>query len=176
MSSDEKPKSRPGEAQWPEFDLFGEPVPASKGAKGRPEHVPSKDKATLVMLLASLRKTKGEIASALSINQKTLNKHYFSPGAPFRVDMKQARARIDAALLDQTWRKAAGGSLAAIKTLWDKLDAADRDLSNFDAPEKPKKEPKKGKKEIELEEAATAADDDEDWSGLLDPRDPPAIN
>lgn len=170
MSGDEKAKSGdPG--QWAEFDLLGDPIPEGFGGKGRPEHRPSREKATLVTLLIALGKSKKQIAAGLGITQPTLNKHYYGNDAPFRVRPGESRERIEAKLLLTTFKQAEKGSVAAIKALWDKLEAADRDLDNFEKPkkpEKPKETAKKlGKKEAELEAAATAADEDPDWGALL---------
>ncbi|MBN9600847.1 MAG: hypothetical protein J0G28_14400 [Afipia sp.] len=60
------------------FDLFGDPVPANWGQKGRPEHVPTQQNRNRVSLLVALGWGNARIAAALYITQPTLRKHYFS--------------------------------------------------------------------------------------------------
>ncbi|MEY9674537.1 hypothetical protein ABIE93_004471 [Bradyrhizobium elkanii] len=60
------------------FDLFGDPVPANWGQRGRPEHVPNQQNRNRVSLLVAMGWSNARIASALFITQPTLRKHYFS--------------------------------------------------------------------------------------------------
>ena len=60
------------------LDLFGDPVPANWGERGRPEHVASQQNRNRVSLLVALGWSNARIAAALFISQPTLRKHYFS--------------------------------------------------------------------------------------------------
>ncbi|MDI2110463.1 MULTISPECIES: hypothetical protein [Bradyrhizobium] len=60
------------------LDLFGDPVPANWGERGRPEHVATQQNRNRVNLLVALGWSNARIASALFITQPTLRKHYFS--------------------------------------------------------------------------------------------------
>jgi hypothetical protein len=60
------------------FDLFGDPVPANWGERGRPEHVASQQNRNRVSLLVAMGWSNARIAAALFITQPTLRKHYFS--------------------------------------------------------------------------------------------------
>lgn len=60
------------------FDLFGDPVPANWGQRGRPEHVPTQQNRNRVSLLVALGWSAPRIAAALYVTAPTLRKHYFS--------------------------------------------------------------------------------------------------
>lgn len=60
------------------FDLFGDPVPANWGERGRPEHLATQQNRNRVSLLVAMGWSIGRIAAALYITQPTLRKHYFS--------------------------------------------------------------------------------------------------
>jgi hypothetical protein len=76
------------------FDLFGDPVPANWGERGRPEHIPTQKNRNRVSMLVALGWSVARIAAALFVTQPTLRKHYFS-------ELKYrdvARDRLEAAL------------------------------------------------------------------------------
>jgi hypothetical protein len=74
------------------FDLFGDPVSANHGGRGRPAHVPTQQNRNLVSMLAARRWPNERIAGVFRITLPTFRKHYFS-------EMKlrdAARDRLDA--------------------------------------------------------------------------------
>ena len=58
------------------YDLFGDPIPANWGERGRPAHIPTQQNR--VSMLVALGWTNPRIAAALYITLPTLRKHYFS--------------------------------------------------------------------------------------------------
>lgn len=81
-------------------DLFGDPVPASRGRKGRPPHVPTVENRRFVQIALACNRTEAEIAAALRITERTLNRHYFhelrgKASARLRLEMKNMAAIIE---------------------------------------------------------------------------------
>lgn len=105
-----------------EYDLFGDPVAAGHGGKGRPEHVPTRENRNKIMLLLALDWKRKDIAAALDITQPTLRKHYFSE---LRLS-RQARARLNATRLKILWDQARQGSVAAVRAFGELMDRLDR--------------------------------------------------
>ena len=131
------------------FDLFGDPVPANWGQRGRPEHVASQQNRNRVSMLVAAGWSNSRIAAAMFITQPTLRKHYFSE-LKFR---DVARDRLNAVMLTKTWELFLAGNVAAGKEFRLLLEQNDLMLygqtappSQPDAP----KEPKLGKKEAAL--------------------------
>lgn len=93
------------------FDLFGDPVPANHGRRGRPSHLATKENRNKVMLLLALEFDDAAIASALRITVPTLQKHYF--------DLLETRAiqrdRMNAALARKLWDGVQDGNVSAIR-------------------------------------------------------------
>jgi hypothetical protein len=132
------------------FDLFGDPVPANWGQRGRPEHVASQQNRNRVSMLVAAGWSNARIASALYITQPTLRKHYFSE-LKFR---EVARDRINANLLTKLWELFMAGSVAAGREFRDVLKDNDLMLYGQTAqPQKADKTPKLGKKEAALVDA-----------------------
>jgi len=80
-------------------DLFGDPVPASRGKKGRPPHVPTAENRRFVSLSLACGHDEEAIAAALRITTKTLSRHYFHElegkrSARLRLDMKNMSALV----------------------------------------------------------------------------------
>jgi len=131
------------------FDLFGDPVPANWGQRGRPEHVPTQQNRNRVSMLVAMGWSNARIAAALFITQPTLRKHYFSE-LKFR---EVARDRLVAGLLTKHWELFMAGNVAAGKEFRDLLKENDLMLYGQTArpqQQKPAKEPKLGKKEAAL--------------------------
>jgi hypothetical protein len=61
---------------FPVFDLFGDPIPARRGRRGRPQHVPTRENVNLVNELRRLNWNQPHIAGALGITPKTLRRWY----------------------------------------------------------------------------------------------------
>ncbi len=82
------------------FDLFGDPVPANWGQRGRPEHVASQQNRNRVSLLVALGWGNARIAAALFVTQPTLRKHYFSELKFREVARDRLVAQLGVKLLD----------------------------------------------------------------------------
>lgn len=131
------------------FDLFGEPVPANWGQRGRPEHIASQQNRNRVSMLVALGWSNKRIAEALFVTLPTLRKHYFSE-LKFR---EVARDRLNATMATKLWDLFMSGNVAAGKEFRDLLEKNDLMLYGQTAqPAKPDvaKEPKLGKKEAAL--------------------------
>lgn len=135
------------------LDLFGEPVPANWGMRGRPEHVASQQNRNRVSMLVALGWSNKRIAAALFVTLPTLRKHYFSE-LKFRA---VARDRLDASLATKLWDLFLAGNVAAGKEFRKLVERNDLMLYGQNAPpeqsDKPTKEPKLGKKEQALADA-----------------------
>lgn len=135
------------------FDLFGDPIPANHGGRGRPEHVPTIENRNRVNMLLAMGWSNERIAAALRVTLPTLRKHYFSE-LKYRA---VARDRLDAVLLMKAFEAAEKGRLGPFLKLVER-----NDLMNFGqtsrprvaetaaAEPKPEKAPKLGKKEEAL--------------------------
>ncbi|WP_199763095.1 hypothetical protein [Bradyrhizobium guangdongense] len=104
------------------FDLFGDPVPANWGQRGRPEHIASQKNRNLVSMLVAWGWSNPRIAAALYITQPTLRKHYFSE-LKFR---EVARDRHDAQLGAMLLQQGANGNVAATKLYFAMVEKNDR--------------------------------------------------
>ncbi len=147
-----------------EFDLLGDPIPATRGRPGRDEHVATASNVNKVRLLVLADWTAKQIAEEIGVSVPTLNKHYFRNGS-----IKRARetvlAEVKGRLMLQLDAEAAKGNVSAMKKLADvvakeELRAIQREMQ--DKPTKPKAK-KLGKKEQRL---VDAAEPDETWSFL----------
>lgn len=149
-------------------DLFGDPVPRSRGKRGRPPHTPTAENRRFVQIALACGKTETEIAEALAITERTLGRHYFHElsgkrSARMRLDMKNM-----AAIVGQVEQ----GKTAAMALLEKKLErlrlaelankVADRGRQDAPAP------PPRGKKEQQLEAAVKV-------SGKFAPPPPPRL-
>ena len=129
------------------FDLFGEPIPANWGCRGRPEHIASQQNRNRVSMLVALGWSNGRIAKALYVTIPTLRKHYFSE-LKFR---EVARDRLNATMATKLWELAMSGNVAAMREFRDFLEK--NDLMEFGQtvqPQKADKTAKVGKKEAAL--------------------------
>ena len=104
------------------FDLFGDPVPANWGQRGRPEHIPSQQNRNRVSMLVALGWTNPRIAKAMLITLPTLRRHYFSE-LKFR---DVARDRLNANLATKLWSLFMEGNVAAGKEFRKVLEVNDR--------------------------------------------------
>ncbi|MGZ8286127.1 MAG: hypothetical protein ACXW27_09045 [Allosphingosinicella sp.] len=101
-------------------DLFGDPVPRSRGKRGKPPHLPTAENRRFVQLALACGRDEEEIAAALRITARTLNRHYFHElggkgSARLRLEMKAM-----AAMVEQVEK----GSVAAMALLAKRLDKA----------------------------------------------------
>ena len=114
------------------FDLFGDPVPANHGGRGRPQHVPTQENRNRVNMLLAAGWSNERIAGALRVTLPTLRKHYFS-------ELKHrdvARDRLDATMLMKAWDGVQKGSVSAIRQFGQLLER--NDLMNFGQTSKPR--------------------------------------
>ena len=103
------------------LDLFGDPVPANWGERGRPEHLATQQNRNKVSMLVALGWSNKRIAAALFITLPTLRKHYFSE-LRFR---EVARDRLDAALSMKLWEQVQAGNVGAMKEFQKLLERND---------------------------------------------------
>jgi hypothetical protein len=131
------------------FDLFGDPVPANHGGKGRPPHIPTTENRNRVNMLLACGWSNERIAGALRVTEPTLRKHYFSELKHRAV----ARDRLNAALLMKGYEGVQGGSATAIRLFMQLVER--NDLMQYgqtlqprrtEKLEKPAKAEKVGKK------------------------------
>jgi hypothetical protein len=134
------------------FDLFGDPVPANWGERGRPEHIPTQKNRNRVSMLVALGWSVARIAAALLVTQPTLRKHYFS-------ELKYrdvARDRLEAGVAEKLWEGVQAGNISAIRefrAFVERNDLMNYGQTNRPAPEKPTRQAKQqklGKKEEAL--------------------------
>jgi hypothetical protein len=143
-------------------DLFGDPVPASRGKKGRPPHVPTAEFRRFVQLALACGQGEEEIAAAMRITKPTLRRHYFhelsgKTSARLRLDMKNMAAIV---------AQVEAGNVSAMSLLEKKLERiSQRELAAGRTAPAPKP-PKLGKKEQALVEAHRAGEDTA-WERLL---------
>ena len=104
------------------FDLFGDPVPANWGQRGRPEHIPSQQNRNRVSMLVALGWSNARIAAAMYVTLPTLRKHYFSE-LKFR---EVARDRLDANIATKLWALFMDGNVAAGKEFRKFMEVNDR--------------------------------------------------
>ncbi len=133
------------------FDLFGDPVPANWGGRGRPEHVPTQQNRNRVSLLVALGWGNARVAAALFITQPTLRRHYFSELKFREVARDRLVAQLGVKLLDGV----NAGNVSAIREFQKYLERNDLMLYGQthrprSQSEKPAKAPKLGKKEAAL--------------------------
>lgn len=146
-------------------DLFGDPVPVSRGKRGRPAHVPTAENRRFVQLALACGKGEDEIAAGLRITERTLNRHYFhelagKASARLRLDMKNMAALV---------QQVEAGKTAAMALLSKRLDKIEkRELADRYQVAAPR-EPKLGKKD-----AAKAAAKGVD--GIYAPPPAPLLN
>lgn len=100
-----------GENLEPRFDLFGDPVPANWGKRGRPQHVPTDVNRSKVSMFLALGWSNERIAAALFVTLPTLRKHYFSE-LKFRA---VARDRLEGAIAMKLWAGVQDGNVGAIR-------------------------------------------------------------
>ena len=132
----------------PITDLFGDPVPANWGMRGRPEHIPTSQNRKKVDMLVALGRTNKEIAAELFITLPTLRRHYNFHLAARKV----ARQRMNTAIAMKLWAGVEAGNVAATKAFLKFLDRNDLMLHGQTSPSDAArsarhKPPKLGKKE-----------------------------
>ena len=130
------------------LDLFGEPVPANWGGRGRPQHIPTQQNRNKVSMLLALGWANPRIAAAMFVTLPTLRKHYFSE-LKFR---DVARDRLDARTAITLWDQFQAGNVAAGKAFREFVEHNDLMIYGQTSPPEPTA-PKLGKKEQALADA-----------------------
>jgi hypothetical protein len=149
------------------FDLFGDPVPANRGKRGRPEHIPAQVNRNKVSMLLAFGWSNERIARALGVTLPTLRKHYFFE-LRFRDD---ARDRLDAKVAMTLWDQFQAGNTGAgreFNRLVERNDMAfGRRAVGVATPSVEAQKPEKlGKKDRAKRDAQTAHEGTE-WGALL---------
>lgn len=137
------------------LDLFGDPVPANWGQRGRPEHIASQQNRNRVSMLVALGWSNQRIAAAMLITLPTLRKHYFSE-LRFR---DVARDRLNANLATKLWALFMDGNVAAGKEFRKFLEVNDRmevEAAMGSQPSPADKAPAEGKKALDRRRAVDA--------------------
>ena len=130
-------------------DLYGEPLPANWGKRGRPEHVATQENRSKVSMLVALGWSNKRIAAALLVATPTLRKHYYSE-LKFR---DVARDRLNAGVAMKLWDLVLAGNVSGIREFQKFVER--NDLMTYGQAGQPgtrakgraAKEPKLGKKE-----------------------------
>ncbi|MES5483589.1 hypothetical protein QMZ05_12595 [Bradyrhizobium sp. INPA03-11B] len=137
------------------FDLFGDPVPANWGQRGRPEHIPTQQNRNRVSMLVALGWGNGRIAAAMFVTVPTLRKHYFSELAHRRV----ARDRLEANIAMKLWDGVMAGNVTAIREFQafkDRNDRMEIERTMGSAQGGESRSERVGKKQLDARRAADA--------------------
>lgn len=150
-------------------DLFGVPIPARRGKRGRPAHVWSQENSNRINLLFATGHEPKDCASALGISMPTLRKHYFFELEGHEAAALKLRAKNLASLAEQ----AESGSVAAIKELDQQIERGNlrtmsRNVQGRKSVEA-EKPVKKGKKEMQTDAANAVV-------GIFAPREGPGAS
>jgi hypothetical protein len=144
-----------------DFDLLGDPIPEGFGKRGRPQHIPTQENRSKVIVLMAVGWPDQRIANALAITPPTLRKHYFRE---LRA-RDEARDRVAAGRLARLWAEGQKGNVGALKEfgrLFDQAEAA-RTAKEY-GDESPAE--RLGKKEA-ARKAAETAGEGSDWGADL---------
>ena len=95
------------------FDLFGNPVRAGKGGRGRPAYEATEKDRNKVKLLLAVGWSNQRVANALAISLATL-KRYFRAELAVRDQMQD---RLEARRLEKAMEMAEGGNVGAMREL-----------------------------------------------------------
>lgn len=143
-------------------DLFGDPVPASRGKKGRPPHVPTPENRRFVQLSLACGHGEDAIAAALRITTKTLKRHYFHELS----GKHQARMRLDMMAMGKLVEQVQAGNVAAMALFERKMERLRlREMAPVIKIAAPKASPIGKKEEQRL--AAYTAGKDTSWADVL---------
>jgi ATP/maltotriose-dependent transcriptional regulator MalT len=133
------------------FDLFGNPVRAGTGRRGRPAFQVTERNANKVRLLLALGWANQRVANAIGCSLATLKRH-FRADLEFRDAM---RDRLDAERIMATADQALKGNVGAQRLLDQMIEKNDRMEIERQLSQAPKSE-RLGKKEIAVSRAMDA--------------------
>ena len=158
---------------WFPHDLLGHPVPANKGAKGRPQHAPTAEKLEIAIGLYAEGHGDRDVAAALGISVPTLRAHYFSH-PELKALRRKARMVVKGRMVHALFKAVEAGKVGAIDKVLKRLDRADQaELARRMAglqEERPKPKPAPlGKKEAAVRAA-------KEVRGKFAPPDAPLLN
>lgn len=142
-------------------DLFGNPVRANKGERGRPVFEVTERNRNKVKLLLAMGWSNPRIANAIACSLATL-KRYFRAELAAR---DQMRDRLDAERLMLVAERAADGVIGAHRVLENMIEKNDQRLAEAVATRPAKAESPVGKKQAR---AQIAQDADADLMALLE--------
>lgn len=138
------------------FDLFGDPIPANWGRRGRPQHIATIENVSKVSMLTALGWSNERMANALAITLPTFRKHYLSQ---VRAQRAGARDRLDAAYAAQLWARVREGNVGAMR-LWllfvDRNDSMTAEAAMAALPADKPAEKALGKKVVDQQRAFDA--------------------
>jgi len=103
------------------LDLFGDPVPANFGRRGRPQHIPTLENRNKVSMMLAKGWSNERIAGVLRCTLPTLRKHYFSE-LKYR---EVARDRLEMELDMMLMREAKAGNVAALREMDRRMEKND---------------------------------------------------
>ena len=149
--------------QWLPFDLLGNPVPANKGEKARPQHAPTAENLEKIILLLGMGRSEADCSAAIGVSLPTMKKHYFSHPEVQRAK-RHASLVLEGELLLRLNRQSQEGKTSATEKLLKRLDKAQLGPVPV-APSKAKK--RKGVKQERIEAAYDAGLGDDGWGPLL---------
>jgi hypothetical protein len=116
------------------MDLFGNPVPAHFGMRGRPPYEPNQKDANKIKLLLALGWSNERVARAIGITQPTLRKYYFSllKCRDYQRDMMEAER------MTRLYEMGMAGNVGAIKEFDRLLERNDAMVAQADVTSRPK--------------------------------------
>ena len=129
----------------PDLDLWGDPIPPRPERRGRRPHEATPEKRSRIKVLRALNHTEAQIAAAIGIPERTMRRYY-------RPELAGGRAQLRAEVLVRLWEVVQTGNVAAIKLFLAQIEKSDLDSPRAAAPAR---QPKLGKKEQALVDAAT---------------------
>jgi len=138
-----------------DFDLFGHPIRAGCGERGRPAYQATEKDRNKIKLLLALGWSIGRIANGVGISPATLKRY-------FRAELKARdamRDRLDARRFEIAMEQANAGNIQALKELGRMLERSDLMVIETEiakAPADMAEKAKAGKKVIDKQRAIEA--------------------
>lgn len=154
------------------LDLFGNPVPAHFGMRGRPPYEPNQKDANKIKLLLALGWSNERVARSIGITQPTLRKYYFS----LLKCRDHQRDMMEAERMTRLYELGMAGNVGAIKEFDRLLERNDAMVAQADISRQPKGERESadakdvsrlGKKAQAQHDAEQVALDGGEWGGDL---------
>jgi IS30 family transposase len=150
-----------------DFDLFGQPILAGQGKRGRPPYQPTEKDRNKIKLLMALGWSIDRMANGIGVSPATVKRY-------FRAELKvrdKMRDRLDARRYEIAMEQANAGNVAALKELGKMIEKSDLTFANAriaDAQASKASQEKVGKKDA-AKEAAKSAGEGSSWGSDLLP-------